>query len=278
MTRFTDMPLRLPYRILGIIVLASMLTVVFSPVIAQTEDSDCLYEFNKAFALNESGMQQIETAQKHVGENNYQSAREYYAHAIDLLQQSYDDYTTLSTRALDCSPTNLSIAKNNALLTKENLDWAKSSINGLECLKAINELESISNLASEYYYEHNDPNSAKRTANDALALAEQIKRDAICQGEYRELLIEQQKFAQNIFDALANRSDYDRCIALIKSAASEEEIARKAEIENNRAASRVHWQKTHKLANEGINAGVCEGLYLKRLQNMKAFAGRQLDN
>jgi hypothetical protein len=253
-----------------------LLSGLYNRALAQPEDSECLFEFNKAYSINESGLQQLEQAQKYVEQNRYQDAAERYQLAIDLLQQSIDHYNKLPVLALDCSATNLSIAQNNIQLALENLNWAKSSIAGLDCVKAVNELESLSNLASEYYYDHKDPASAKRTIGDALVKSEQIKNDGICQGDYRELLVEQHHYAKSIADSLEKRSRFDSCAEHIKAADAADQQARKAVLTKNISRARLLWQQAQKHAREGLTANVCDGLYLKRLQNLKLNADQQL--
>lgn len=245
---------------------------------AQPEDSECLFEFNKAYATSESGMQQLDSAQQYVMENRYTDAAEHYQLAISLLQQSIDHYNKLPTLALDCSATNLNIAQNNTRLALENLEWAKMLNSGLDCVKAIDELESLSGLASEYYYGQRDPVAARNAINDALSMSARIEDDGICTGEYAELLNEQTRYAQTIADALQKRSRFDRCADSIKAADAAERLAQKAVSAKNTSQARLNWQQVQKHAAEGLNAGVCDGLYLKRLQNLKINADRHLNN
>lgn len=245
---------------------------------AQPEDSECLFEFNKAYATNESGIQQLDLAQQYVTENRYPDAAVQYQLAISLLQQSIDHYNKLPTLALDCSAANISIAQNNARLALENLEWAKTLNSGLDCVKAIDELESLSSLASKYYYEQRDPVAARNTINDALLMAAQIENDGICPGEYAELLNEQTRYAQTVANALQNRSRFDRCADSIKAADAAERLAQKAASVKNTSQARLNWQQVQKHAGDGLNAEVCDGLYLKRLQNLKINADRHLNN
>ncbi|MBN1378027.1 MAG: hypothetical protein JXA04_02195 [Gammaproteobacteria bacterium] len=257
--------------------LVCLYCALLGTVSAQPEDSECLFEFNKAYSIYESGMQQLETAQQYAEKNHFLEAAERYQLAIDLLQQSIDDYHKLPKAARDCSATNLSIAKNNIQLAQENLNWAKFSINGLDCLKAVNELESLCNLSSKYYYDHRDSVSAQRTISEALSMSEQLKNDGICQGEYQDLLLAQDQYAKRIADALQKRGRFDACLDSIKSAEKAEQQARKAITEKNPSQARLMWQETEKRAGEGIAKNICDGLYLKQLQNLKTYAERQLE-
>lgn len=260
----------------GCFLLSCLGNVLCVTVYAQEEGTECLFEFNNAYSINESGKQQLELAQQQAEANHFQEATKHYQLAIDLLRQSIERYRNLPQLALDCSPTNLSIAKNNAALASDSLEWAESSLNGLDCLKQINEIESLSNLASEYYYDHNDPASAKRTIHDALGMADNIRNGGTCQDDYLTLLNEQQRFAEKIADSLNKRSRFDNCVEYIKSAESAATRARKAAAEKKSAQARTDWQQVEQQAGDGIQSGVCDGLYLKRLENLKNYATRQL--
>ena len=232
----------------------------------QTEDSDCIFEFNKAYELAQSASQSLTDGEKFAAQSHFTTAREHYQSAIDLLQQALHQYESLPRLARDCSPTNLTIAKNNIRLARENLEWAKSAIGGLDCLQALNQVESLSNLASEYYYQQQDVTSAQQSAQDALQLVASTAADNTCRGEYADLLSEQKKNALQIANSLNERAKYDKCVARL------EELTAAAQQASLAADSVTAWAAVGERAEATLDAQLCTGGYLDKLKQIKKQA------
>lgn len=245
---------------------------------AEAAGTECMFEFNKAYSWNEGGEEQLELARQHTARREIQAARERYQQAIALLQKSIDHYEQLPDLAFDCSPTNLSIARNNIRIARENLELARDSLAGLDCAKALDELESLTNLASEYYYEHDDPRSARQSAQDAVGLADSIAEQGICTGTHREALAEQTRYARKVANSLRKRSGYDRCIQLLDRARRSQEQAGRADPERDAGAARQAWRRALDDAQEAVDSGACEDAYRDSAVDLRRRARQRLNH
>lgn len=245
--------------------------VAATPARAEIEATECLFEFNKAYSWSEAGLEQLRTAQSRVAEGHTDSAAEHYRRSVDLLQKSIEHYRDLPELAFDCSAANLSIARNNLRIARDNVQHAQEEFAGLDCLKALDELESLSSLASEYYHRHRDPASARQSAADALALADAIEHDGLCTGDYAADLAARRDYARQIADALETRGRYDRCMELVKQAAADYDRARQSA-----GANRAAWQQVVQTADQALQSGACDEPYRKELQTVRSRALEKL--
>ena len=249
---------------------------LLTPFVVNAQESDCLYEFNKAYANNEYGTEQIQTAQEHVAANQFESAKTHYRKAIDILQEAIKQYENLPKVALDCSPANLTIAKNNIRIAQGNLQLANEALLGIDCFAEIGKLEELSLLASDYYYKHNDPESAKIAAEDALQYAETIKEKNICVGSYKESLDAQIKYARQINDSLKARAQYDRCEQGLTATLTAESKAKQSSLTGDKTKMRNSWSEVVSQADKALQDGSCRPDQRSQLQSLKQRASDKL--
>ena len=240
------------------------------------DESDCLFEFNKAYALNQSGLEAFNVAQQHASEDIIDQAKRSYLQAQELLEQAITHYKSLPDLAYDCSATNLSIAKNNARTASENLELVRISMLGLECLAELESVESLANLASEYYYERQDIKSSMSSAQDALALLKQVEDKKICIGEFQEDLTAQTSYVNRIYDALNEKTKFDNCSRTLEEVLASEERAKATAFNNKKEPRRLAWQEVEKKARHGLDNNECKGIYLTQLKNVHKKANTTL--
>lgn len=275
---FAKTPLRprnRPARVGGAALLILCLTAAGAA--AEEVSTECLFEFNRAYSWNQSGKEQLNLAQQQAAQLNVEAARERYEQAVTLLERSIEQYEQLPELAFDCSPANLSIARNNIRMARQNLKRARESLSGLGCLKSLDELDSLTDLASEYYYERSDPASARQSAEDAVAFAESVDQQGICTGDYRETLVEQTRYARQVADSLRQRSRYDRCVRLLEQAGRSHETARQTRSTSKRQASLQAWRKALQASETAANSGHCKGVYQDKAVELRTRAQRQID-
>ena len=256
-------------RFLSFVFAVTLLTTA-SSVFAQ--ETDCLYEFNKAYANNEYGTELIQAAQRYLAENQFDPAKTHYQKAIETLKQTIQQYENLPKVAFDCSPANLTIAKNNIRIAQDNLRLANESLLGIDCYAEIGKLEELSGLASDYYYKHNDPVSAQTAAQDALNFGETIKEQNICIGSYRENLDAQIKYAQKVFDSLKTRESYDKCEQDLASVLTAESRAKQTALTGDKTQMRNAWSEVYALANKALQSQGCQAIQRSQLQSIRKRA------
>ena len=76
---------------------------------------------------------------------------------------------------------------------------------------------------------------------------------------------------------MEKRGRFDSCMTFLTSAEAAERQARIADEDKNKMLSQLKWQETLQQTNNAISASVCDGLYLKRLQNLQVVSKRRLD-
>ncbi len=247
-----------------------------SPGIA--DESDCIFEFNKAFTTNQAGLEALDVARQYYSESQYEPAREAFLEAERLFKEAIDQYQSLPEITYDCSPSNLTIAKNNTRTARQNLGIIQESLQGFECLKELTEVENLTTLASDYYHQYDDLTSSKTAAEDAIALIKSIHEKGVCIGRYRNELDTQEQFAQKTVTALQARIKFDTCNQLLGAALASEEQAKMASFSNEQQRTQQAWQEVADKTRKALNTNSCEGIYLSQLKSLDQHAQSKLKN
>ena len=231
-------------------------------------DTDCLYEFNNAFATNEAGGQQLNQAKEHAAEAQLDVARKLLHDAIQLLSQSIAEYRSLPDRAFDCSPSQLTIANNNIRIAEDNIQLAKNTLKSWDCLGELQQIEALNQLANDYYQQR-DTESAKTAAADALAAATQLQRAAHCEGEYADNLVLQLDYAQQFLDSIQAQQNYDQCRQLYAAVMRAEQQVAFAQNADQRNSA---WGEVLHTAQHALAADVCATTMQQQLIQLEQTA------
>lgn len=237
--------------------------------ISHADDSDCVYEFDQAFNLNESAREQRLLAQRRANDANFKAAETHYRNAIELFQKSINKYVNLPNQVFDCSTANLSIAKNNARIAKDQLELTKTDLIGLDCLQASRDVEALNNLSLEYYHDHKDAESSLQSIQDALDLITTTKQSAVCQGEYAQMFKELQSYTEATADTLKKRINYEQCLVAI------DDIEKSVADANLTASARIksmNWQQIVTQIEQIMKTQQCQGRHLEELIQLKNAA------
>lgn len=263
-----DKPYTLSLRLaLCIAALACLVTTA-----GVAEETDCLFEFNKAYSTNKEGIELIQLARQHAVAEQFEEAKTQYQNAIKTLQAAVEHYQNLPKIVFDCSPANLTIARNNIRIAEENIARAQESLSGMDCVRELAKLEEISRLASDYYHKNGDMLSAQATADDALKFAIEIEDSNICIGSYRDNLNAQKAYASRIADSLRARAQYETCDAAIRQTLASESAARKTAFSDDREKTRAAWQTVVKQTDDGLQLKGCQKEQVSRLRKLRQSA------
>ncbi len=243
-----------------------LLVLLCSPFTTLQAESDCIYEFNKAFASNEAGIAALQAAEKFADNSLIKQAEQQYSQAIDLFQEAIDLYTQLPDIVHDCSATNLSIAKNNIRTANENIQLAKASSSGLRCLEKLSDVEQLNKLANDYFYKQQDIPSAQSSASDALIAIETLQNAGLCQGEYHDTLLVHQDFTRKLLSSLNSQAQHSQCDSLIRHMLERDEQAR------NTVDSQAIWDEVIDTADKIINSNACDAAYTERVKRHRKQA------
>jgi tetratricopeptide (TPR) repeat protein len=245
--------------------------LIINPGIAAA-DSDCVFEFNKAYSTSNEGVELMQLAQQYAAAEHFEEAKSGYQNAIKTLQAAVEHYQNLPKIVFDCSPANLTIARNNIRIAEENIARAQESLSGMDCVRELAKLEEISQLASDYYHKSGDMLSAKTAADDALKFAAGIEDSNICIGSYSDNLNAQKAYANRIADSLRARAQYDTCDAAIRQTLNSEAAAKKTAYSGDREKIRASWQSVVKQTDDALQFEGCQKEQISRLRKLRQSA------
>ena len=195
---------------------ACLFGLLANPLQAQTEDSDCVFEFNQAYELNQSASNLLDIAEQYTNQSDFKLAKKQYQLAIDLFQKVILNYRALSKPTKYCSATNISLSKDNIRLAEENLKWAQAELLGLDCLKTSNDIETLRHKALDHYHKNNDIQAAQQTIAEAQHLSNTTIQNAICKNDHQQLLIEQLQDVNMIAETIKNQNRHELCLATLE--------------------------------------------------------------